>query len=315
MPPATRTSRTSRPTPGISLPLLELFVKVHDSGSISAAARELDLSPSLATRKLAALERAMRVQLFNRTTRSVRPTEAGRVALDWARHVVESYAEVADDLSSREGALSGVVRISMSEYAATVFLPPFLADFAQRHPKIRYSVSTTDVLVNPASEGYDVVVHSGRVPESNLIGVHVRSVQRVLCASPAYLERAGTPSQVADLAAHACLAHAPTEPSVWYFRRDDRLVRQPIDPWMSIDSYLSLIDLARRGVGIARISRNTLREDLRTGRLVQVLPEYQCVYESGELPGVWILYPNRRMLARTRVFVDAFIGYLERVLE
>ena len=313
-----KTSASARPHPsadGISLPLLELFVRVHRTGSISAAARELNLSPSLATRKLAALERAMQARLFDRTTRSVRPTEAGRMAYDWARGVVDGYVEVSDDLSSLEGQPRGLPRISMSEYAATVFLPPFLAEFAALHPDIRYSVSTTDLLVNPASDGYDVAIHSGRVPDSQLVGVHVRSVQRVLCASPEYLARRGTPQTPAALAEHACLVHAPTEPSTWYFRHGDTLVRQPIEPWLSGDSYLSLIDLARRGLGIARISRNTVRDDLRRGRLVQLMPEFRCVYQTGELPGVWILYPNRRMMNRTRVFVDAFTRYLERVLE
>ncbi len=300
---------------GISLPLLDLFVRVHKTGSISAAARELDLSPSLATRKLAALERAMQTRLFDRTTRSVRPTQAGRAALEWAAGVVDGYATVSDDIASLQGEPRGLIRISMSEYAATVFLPPFLADFAARHPEIRYSVSTTDLLVNPASDGFDVVIHSGRVPDSQLVGVHVRSVQRVLCASPDYLARRGVPESPSALARHACLAHAPTEPTAWSFEHRGTVLRQPIAPWLSADSYLSLIDLARRGLGIARISRNTVREDLRSGRLVQLLPAYRCVYETGELPGVWILYPSRRTMTRTRVFIDAFTRYLERVLE
>jgi DNA-binding transcriptional LysR family regulator len=300
---------------GISLPLLDLFVRVHKTGSISAAARELNLSPSLATRRLAALERAMQTRLFERTTRSVRPTQAGRGALEWAAAVVDGYAGVSDDIASLQGEPRGLIRISMSEYAATVFLPPFLAEFAALHPAIRYAVSTTDLLVNPASDGYDVVIHSGRVPDSSLVGVHVRSVQRVLCASPQYLARRGVPDTPAALARHACLVHAPTEPSAWSFQHGDVVLRQAVDPWLSADSYLSLIDLARRGLGIARISRNTVREDLRAGRLVQVLPGFRCVYETGELPGVWILYPSRRMMARTRVFVDAFARYLDRVLE
>jgi LysR family transcriptional activator of dmlA len=315
--PRSHPSQAARrvPAESIGLPLLELFVRVHKSGSISAAAREMNISPSLATRRLAALERVMHTRLFERTTRSVRPTEAGRVAFDWARTVIEGYIEVADELATLEGQPRGLIRISMSEYAATVFLPPFLEEFGLIHPDIRYVVSTTDLLVNPASDGFDVVVHSGRVPDSALVGVHVRSVQRVLCASPQYLARRGTPQVPADLGGHLCLTHAPTEPSTWCFRHGDTLVRQPIVPWLSSDSYLSLIDLACRGTGITRISRNTVREDLRTGRLVQVLPDYQCVYETGDLPGVWILYPNRRMMKRTRVFVDAFTRYLERVLE
>jgi len=133
----------------ISLELLDVFVRIQQLGSISAAARALSLSPSLATRKLAALELALQTQLFQRTTRRVRLTEGGRIALDWARRVLEGHAEVADDLAYIEGQPAGLIRVSMSEYAAAVFLPPFLSGFSLRYPEIRFVVNTTDALVNP----------------------------------------------------------------------------------------------------------------------------------------------------------------------
>lgn len=299
---------------GVNVGLLRLFLAVEATSSISAAARDLNMSASLATRKLAALEKAVNARLFHRTTRSVRVTEAGRTVSEWARTVVDGYSGVVEELGSIEGQPRGLIRLSMSEYAATVFLPPFLALFGARYPDIRYLVSTTDVLVNPVSEGYDVVVHSGRVPDSSLVGVHVRSVQRVLCASPEYLAGRASPLAPRDLASHACLAHTPTEPTAWFFKRNDVLLRQQIEPILRVDSYLSLIECARRGLGIARISRNTVREELRSGRLVEVLPEYQSVYETGELPGVWILYPSRRVTTRVRLFIDAFSRYLQTVL-
>jgi LysR family transcriptional regulator, transcriptional activator for dmlA len=299
----------------VSMELLEVFVRIQEFGSISAAARELSLSPSLATRKLAALELALQTQLFQRTTRSVRLTEAGRIALDWARKVLDGYSEVTDDLANIEGRPAGLIRVSMSEYAAAMFLPPFLAEFSLRYPAIRLAINTSDALVNPIERGYDVAVHSGRIPDSSLVGVQIRPVQRVLCASPAYLARRGRPMAPGDLAAHDCLVHSPTEPANWVFRQDEKLISQPIDPLLSIDSYMALWELARRGVGIVRISRNVIREDLRSGRLVELLPDYQSVFQSGALPGLWVLYPNRRLLHRTRVFVDALTQYLERVLK
>lgn len=85
-------------------------------------------------------------------------------------------------------------------------------------------------------------------------------------------------------------------------------------PFLTADSHLALMEYARSGLGIARISRMPVKEDFRTGRLVQVLQEYQCVHQYGELPAVWILYPNRRMLRRTRIFVEAFTAYMKRIL-
>ncbi len=298
----------------ISLELLDVFVRIQQLGSISAAARALSLSPSLATRKLAALELALQTQLFQRTTRRVRLTEGGRIALDWARRVLEGHAEVADDLAYIEGQPAGLIRVSMSEYAAAVFLPPFLSGFSLRYPEIRFVVNTTDALVNPIEQGYDVAVHSGRIPDSSLVGIQIRPVQRVLCASPDYLARRGHPLIPEDLQSHDCLVHSPTEPATWFFRRAETLISQPIEPLLSIDSYLALLELSRRGLGIVRISRNVVRDDLRSGQLTEVLEDYQCVFQTGALPGLWIIYPNRQLLHRTRVFVDALTQYLERVL-
>lgn len=298
----------------VNLDLLRLFDRVAVLGTIAAAARELRLSPSLATRRLAALERSLGTRLFQRTTRSIKLTEGGGIALKWSRSVLAGHAQVADDLAAVQGRPSGQVRVALSEYVALTFLPTFLSAFAPRYPEIRFVFTTTDSVVKLVEEGYDVAVHSGLIPDASFVGVRLRDVQRVLCASPDYLARRGTPGSVEDLARHACLVHAPTEPANWFFRRGRRLVGQPLDPYLQADDYLVLAEMARRGLGILRISRNVVREDLATGRLVQVLPEYQCVYPTGELPGIWVIYPNRRMLYRTRVFVDELTAFLEKAL-
>jgi DNA-binding transcriptional LysR family regulator len=292
--------------------LVRLFARVAELGSIAAAARELDISPSLATRRLAALERALKTRLFQRTTRSVKLTEGGAVALKWAKEALESYSQVSDDLAAVEGKPAGLIRIAATEYAAMVLLPDFLADFGRRFPLIRFSVSTTDRIVKLVEEGYDVALHSGLIPDVNVVGIRLHDVQRILCASPGYLKRKGVPSGLEDLAAHDCLVHAPTEPKNWFFRRDKRLFGQSVNPYIMLDDHLALVALARSDLGIIRVSLNAVREDLRSGSLVRVLPEYECVYSTGELPGMWIMYPNRRLLFRTRVFVDALTQYLKK---
>lgn len=304
----------SAKSPRVSMDLLRLFARVADLGSIAGAARELDVSPSFATRRVAALERALSTRLFQRTTRSVKLTEGGAIALKWAKSALENYAEVADDLAAVEGRPSGLIRVALSEYAALVFLPKFLSDFAHRYPDIRFAITTTDSIVKLVDEGYDVAVHSGLIPDASFVAIRLRDVQRILCASPAYIERKGLPRRLEDLSEHNCLVHTPTETKNWFFKRGKRVMGQSLNQYILVDDYLVLIELARSGLGISRISRHAVREDLRTGRLVQILPEYQCVYSTGELPGLWIIYPNRRLLLRTRVFVDALTQYLEKSL-
>lgn len=298
----------------LNLNLLELLVQIEDCGSISAAARKLGLSPSIATRQLAALERAMDSRLFQRTTRKVRLTESGKAALQWARRTLGDFADVSEEIDGLKGQPAGVIRVALSDHAAAVFLPPFLKEFSLRYPKIRYQLATTDHLVNPIEDGYDVALHAGLIPDSSLIGMQIRTVHRLLCASPEYLARRGTPKSPADLAEHDCLAHSPSEPDNWYFKRDGEVIAQTVVPFLAADSYLALMESARSGLGIARISRKPVQNDLRSGRLIQVLADYECVHQNGDLPAVWIIYPDRRLLRRTRVFVEAFAEYMKRVL-
>ena len=299
-------------TPPVSMDLVRLFVCVAERGSIARAARELDVSASLATRRLAALERALSTRLFQRTTRSVKLTDAGAITLKWAKEALENYAQVSDDLAAAEGQPTGLIRIALTEYVALTLLPKFLADFGRRFPQIRFSIVTTDSVVKLVDEGYDVAVHSGLIPDATVVGIRIRDVQRILCAAPEYLKRKGVPRRPEDLAAHDCLVHAPTEPKNWFFRREQRLMGQALNQYITLDDHLALVALARSGLGIIRISHNAVREDLRAGRLVRILPDYQCVYSTGELPGMWIIYPNRRLPFRTRVFVDALTRHLKK---
>ena len=305
------TDKTAALKAPVTMELLRLFSDVAEAGSIAAAARKSNRSPSLATRKIAALERAFKVRLFDRTTRSVKLTEPGRTALAWARQTLESYEVVSDDLASLVARPAGVVRIAINHFAATVYLPPILEKFCREFPDIRLSITVTDSPVSMVLEGYDLAVHSGRVPDASVVGVRVNAFRRVLCAAPAYLKRRGTPTRVEDLSQHDCLVHSTNEPANWFFRFGKRLVGHPIKPYIETDTHLVLIELARRGMGIARISLNVVKEDLATGRLIELLPKFESVYSNGDLPSLWILYPNRKVLYRTRVLID----YLTQALK
>ena len=303
-------SNTSKP--GITFDLLRVFVEVASLGSIAAAARSLDLSPSLATRRLASLESALGARLFQRTTRSVKLTEAGAMSLTWARESLESYGALSDKLATIERLPTGVIRFAANEFFAIDLLPGFLQEFTLQYPQIRLSITTTDDVVKLVQEGYDVALHAGQIPESSHIGICVRRMQRILCASPQYLERRGTPARLEDLAKHNCLVHEPTEPREWVFRQGKKLFVQPIEPYLSVNNHIVLIHLALAGLGIIRISGNTVRSHLSSGALVQLLKRQQCVSPNGELPGLWILYPSRKLLYRTRIFLDALSRYLDQ---
>ena len=288
----------------VNLDLLRLFVTTADQGGIAAAARKLDRSPSLATRHLAQLERTLKVRLFERTTRRIKLTPAGEIALGWARSALDSYEQVSDDLSSLAETPSGTIRLAVNLFTATAYLPGLLQRFCERYPDIRLSIATTDSAIKLVEGGFDVAIHSGSMPESGVVGLRLREFRRVLCASPAYLAQRGMPKRPEDLARHDCIVYSTKEPTNWFFRRGKQVIAQPISPRVEADTYILLVGLARAGLGIARLGVDVLKEDLAAGRLVEVMPEYKSVYSTGELPGLWVVYPNRRVLYRTRVLID-----------
>lgn len=305
----------SRVRSRVTLAQFKLMQQVAKMSNITAAGRELGISGSLAARQIAALERTLGVRLFQRTTRSVRLTEAGERVLEWANRTLESFTELDDSMTAMAQMPRGVVRIAVNYYAADAYLPRVLAEFSAIYPDIKVSVVTTDELIDLVAYGIDVAIHSGRIPDSSMVGRRVSSVHRVLCASPEYLERAGTPLTLDDLREHSCLVHSSNEPVNWFFRDGDNIVGIDVHPRLEANNHNVLLEFTRHGLGIARLGRNTVRNDLKTGRLVQVLPEYACVYPSGELPNVWILYPNRKLLYRTRVLVDFLVEKLSSLTE
>lgn len=288
----------------VNLELLRLFVATADAAGIAAAARKLDCSPSLATRRIAQLERSLKVRLFERTTRRIKPTPAGEIALRWARATLGSYEQVSDDLSSLVERPSGTVRLAVNLFTATAYLPGILQRFRKMYPEIQLSITTTDNAIRLVEGGFDVAIHSGSMPESSVVGVRLREFRRILCASPEYLKRRGAPRHPEDLAQHDCIVYSTKEPLNWFFGRGKRVVAQSVHPCIEADTYILLVALARAGLGIARLGVDVLKEDLEAGRLVEVLPEYRSVYSTGEMPGLWIVYPNRRVLYRTRVLID-----------
>ncbi len=288
----------------VTLMQLDLMQRVAASRNITAAGRELGLTGSLAARQIASLERALGVRLFQRTTRSVRLTEAGERVLEWAHDTLNGFADLDDSVAAMVQVPRGTVRLAVNHYAAGSYLPLVLDEFNAQYPDIRLSIVATDNLVDLVADGIDVAIHSGRIPDSSMVGIRVRDVIRVLCASPKYLEQAGVPNALEDLTKHRCLVHSSNEPLNWFFRCGDKTVGVPVRTGIEADSHNVLLELARHGLGIARLGRNIVRADIEAGRLQRVLPDYACVYPSGEVPSLWILYPNRRLLYRTRVLVD-----------
>lgn len=294
----------------VNISPLRLFVKVAETESIAAAARQLDIAPSIASRQIAALERAFKTKLLTRTTRRLSLTPAGTALLEWARTTVSGYEDIADELGAMQHRPSGLIRLASNDYAAATYLPSILQKFCAKYPEVRIQLSTSTDPTTLLASVYDLAIHAGRMPDSSLIGRRVLQYRRRLCAAPAYLAQKGWPQSPADLINHDCLTHASSERLHWSFQHKDETITQAIQPYIEADSYFALGELALKGVGIARLAEGFVQEHLALGALVEVLPDYKCVYADGGLPGVWIVLADRRVLRRTRLLADHIAGEL-----
>jgi len=294
----------------ININPLRLFVRVAETESIAAAARQLDIAPSIASRQIAALERAFKTKLLTRTTRRLSLTPAGATLLEWARTTVEGYEEVADELGAMQHRPSGVIRLASNDYAAVTYLPSILQSFCARYPEVRIQLSTSTDPTKLLASVYDLAIHAGRMPEANLVGRRFRQYRRRLCATPAYLAKKGRPESPADLPGHDCLMHSSSERLHWSFEQGGEIVTQTIQPYFESDNYLVLKELALKGVGIARLAEELISEAFAAGTLIEVLPDCKCVYADGALPAMWMVFADRRILRRTRLLADFIVKEL-----
>lgn len=284
---------------------MRLVSHIDEFKSISAAARALSLDASLATRRLAGIEKRLGVRLFRRTTRSVEVTEPGQHYVEWARATLARFGEVQDAVGALTGQPSGIVRVACPELLAVRFLGPLAADFAQRHPGIRLSVLTTDRIVQLPHEQFDVAIYVGERPDNRLIVQKLLDVELLLCASPDYVARYGKPAGVAELAQHRLISHALYETGNWHFTRRGRRESHHVAWDVQTEGTLFTRALALSGAGIARLTRRTVQDDLDSGALVQLLPQHRCVLPDGSTLAAWVVFPHRQLLNRTRLFVQA----------
>ncbi|MCC4596330.1 LysR family transcriptional regulator [Xanthomonas campestris pv. phormiicola] len=281
---------------------IALFLRVLDLGSISAAARSLDLSVAVASQRLQRLERDLGVRLLHRTTRRLHPTPEGLQLAEQGRALVEDLESLAGGLREAGRAAAGTLRVTTSASFGRQYVSPLLPQFMALHPQVRLSVHLSDNVVDLVSEGFDLAIRIGALRDSSLVARRLAGNRRVLCASPDYLRRHGEPETPADLAAHACLLLTGAEgrQDTWRLLGAEGEIAVRVNGPLESNFGEVLRDAALNGQGIALHSVWHVAEDLRHGRLRQVLPEY-AIAETG----IYAVMPQRRLVPpRVRAFVE-----------
>lgn len=284
---------------------LEFFVLVAKLGSLSGAARELNLTPPAATKRLALMESRLGVRLVNRTTRSISLTNEGETYLAYATRILADLREMENVVSSSGAEPRGLLKVNASLGFGRTTIAPLVSEFARRYAHVEVQLEVTDRPVDLVESGFDLAIRFGTLPDTRLAARRIMSNRRFLCASPGYLERHGTPKSPADLAHHRCIVHRQNDDAygVWRLEHDGRQETVKVDGALSSNDGDIVLGWALDGHGILIRSEWDLAKYLESGRLRVVLPDDKI--PSADL---FVYYSQRRnQTARARAFIDFLV--------
>lgn len=281
---------------------MEVFERVVIEGSFSAAARSLELTPSAVSKLVARLESRLGTRLLVRTTRALALTGEGSSYFEAVQRILREIAAADDAVSG--GAVRGRLAINASLPFGRLMVAPAIGSFLNKHPELTISLSFTDDIVDLMAQKADIAIRMGNLVDSALVGRKLGESRRVVCAAPSYLARKGTPSQPSDLRGHDCLGFNFRKTHTgWPMKIGTQITEQTVSGSVLVNNGETLRQMALEGVGIARLGRFHVEEDLARGALVPLLEQYN----PGDVEPVHAIYvgggpPPQR--------VKAFIDHL-----
>ena len=285
---------------------MAFFVLLAKRGSLSAVARELDITPPAVTKRLSQLEARLGVRLVNRTTRTLSLTGEGQVYLAHATRILDDIRVMEDEVSSSRAAPRGLLRVNATLGFGRTTIAPLISRFSKRYPEVEVQLQLTDRPIDLVEEAFDLGIRFGALPDTRLTARRILSNRRFLCASPAYLKRAGTPQTPEDLAQHSCIVHRQNDDAwgIWRLMKGRREISVKVSGTLSSNDGDVVLGWALDGHGILLRSEWDAAKYLASGRLQVVLPEY-----APPPADLFAFYPSRQhMPARSRVFLDFLVG-------
>lgn len=274
---------------------LVLFAQVIELGSFSKAAEVNGLTNSVVSKRIARLEKILGTTLIYRTTRRLTLSEAGQVLYQKAQLVAQASREAFDAMSGFSQSLQGHIRISVPTISGDLVLAEAIAEFCELHPTISVDMSLDNRFVDVIKEGYDLVIRTGHLEDSNLIARHILDSRWIICAAPAYISRRSKPQTPEELAQHNCLIYSYQESGArdWLFTQHQQVYSIPVQGNFSTDNAAALRKAALAGHGLAYVPRCLVYPDLQAGRLVELLPQ-----QVAKVLGIYAVYPYSRQPAR-----------------
>lgn len=292
---------------------MQVFLRVVDSGSFSAAARQMLMTPSTVSKLVARIEQRLGVRLLERSTRRLSLTGEGQVYYERSQALLAELEEIERDLSRGAASITGTVRVSASVGFGMIGVEPLLPAFWAEFPNVVVDLSLSDEIVDLYLDRTDVAFRVGALPSSSLTARKLGTAPRKIVASPDYLHRHGTPASIDDLARHRCLGfNFRRSAPVWPLRSSGRTVARSVNGPLLANNGETVRRMALAGMGLARMGEFHIREDLRSGALFEVLSEAV----EGDAEDVHALFLGaERMPHRVRAFLDFMTPRLRAFLD
>lgn len=289
---------------------LAFFCILVKQGSLAATARELSLTPPAVSRRLALLEERLGVRLLNRTTRRLSLTSEGEVYFESAQRILSDIEDMERRVSSSRAAPRGLLRVNAPLGFGRSYIAPAISDFSKAYPDVEVQLHLTDRSILLPDEAIDISIRFGDIPDSRLIARKIAANRRLLCASPAYLRAAGVPAYPHDLAQHRCIVLRQNETAYgnWRLSRGKHNETVKVHGKLSTNDGEVALKWALDGHGILMRAEWDVAKYLRSGRLVQVLADYETPAAD-----IYAVYLERLNLsAKVAYFVDYLRDYLEQ---
>jgi DNA-binding transcriptional LysR family regulator len=280
---------------------MRVFAAVADAGSFVAAADALGLSKAAVSRSVSDLEQRLGARLMHRTTRRLSLTQEGEVFLARTREILAGIEASESEISTRADSATGLLKLSVPVSFGIRHLAPLWSEFLEAHPRVSLDVQLSDRLIDLVDEAFDLAVRIARLPDSSLVSRQLASTRLVLCASPQYLERRGTPRHPSELTVHEVLGYSLLSAGEqWQFSGPDGPVTVRVRPRLWTNNGDTCVAAAVAGTGIVLQPTFLIGSELASGQLVEVLPQFRAM----EL-GIYAVYPTRRfVLPKVRAMLD-----------
>jgi len=280
---------------------MKVYVLTVEKGSLSAAADVCGMSATMAGNHVRALEQRLGMGLMHRTTRRQHVTAFGEEYYARCKEILRLVAETDAQAQTMRLAPAGLLRVSAPVTFGTEALAPVLSDYLARYPDVDVELDISDRVVDLMGDGFEAAIRIGQVPpDAALVARPLAPYRLMLCASPDYLARRGTPATPADLAGHDCLSFGAASLVQWRFERDHDVCRVPVDGRVKINNGQALRVAALQDLGIVLQPEILLGADVRAGRLVRLLPDF----EAPSRPMHVVYLPDRYRAPKLRSFID-----------